>query len=196
MNSYPRMFPDENMVDHPTQTEVVLYRCKCKHCDRAQEELVRLCDLYGARFTLKWVERDTYLAGQYAGWTTPMVYVNGQKVSHYSTNVAQWEKAIKEGVVSVPSKIEGEIVDLVCYMDHGAKGSEHIPCAEACVKAGAPIGLLTYTGDTYLLVGDRTASTSYEKLRSLVGDRVVVVGNVFRRGGIQAIVVKNVEYTT
>jgi hypothetical protein len=190
------MFPEENMIDHPTQTEVVLYRCQCKHCNLAQEELLRLCDLYGARFTLKWVGRDTYMAGQYAGWTTPMVYVNGQKVSHYSINVAQWEKAIKEGLVAVPSKIEGEIVDLVCYMDHGAKGPEHIPCAEACVKAGAPIGLLTSTGENYLLVGDRTMSEPYEKLRNLVGDHIVVIGNVFRRGGVQAIVVKGAELPT
>ena len=35
--------------------------------------------------------------------------------------------------------IKGEIVDLMCYIDHGAKGEKHKGCAEKCIKGGGPV---------------------------------------------------------
>src|SRR5271154_3106622 len=38
--------------------------------------------------------------------------------------------------------IRGELVDLACYLDHGAKGEHHKACATSCALKGLPIGLL------------------------------------------------------
>ena len=50
--------------------------------------------------------------------------------------------------------IKGEVVDMMCYLDHGAKGDKHKGCAEKCIKAGGPVGLLTADDQLYLVVGD------------------------------------------
>ena len=50
--------------------------------------------------------------------------------------------------------IKGEVVDLMCYLDHGAKGEKHKGCASKCIKSGGPVGLLTADNQLYLVVGD------------------------------------------
>ena len=50
--------------------------------------------------------------------------------------------------------IKGEVVDLMCYLDHGAKGEKHKGCATKCIKGGGPVGLLTADNQLYLVVGD------------------------------------------
>ncbi len=46
--------------------------------------------------------------------------------------------------------VTGEIVDLACYLDHGARGMKHQQCALTCLKNGEPMGLLTSEGKVYL----------------------------------------------
>src|SRR3954454_7483575 len=36
--------------------------------------------------------------------------------------------------------VKGEIVDLMCYLDHAATGDKHAACASKCVKNGGPVG--------------------------------------------------------
>ena len=50
--------------------------------------------------------------------------------------------------------VTGEVVDLMCYLDHGAKGEKHAGCAEKCIKSGGPVGLLTKDNQLYLVVGN------------------------------------------
>src|ERR1043166_7317105 len=49
--------------------------------------------------------------------------------------------------------LTGEIVDLMCYADHGASGEQHAKCAATCIKGGGPVAILS-DGKTYLVVGD------------------------------------------
>jgi hypothetical protein len=30
--------------------------------------------------------------------------------------------------------VSGEIIDMVCYIDHGAVGAKHAECAQTCIK--------------------------------------------------------------
>ena len=43
------------------------------------------------------------------------------------------EKAEKE--------VTGEVVDMMCYVDHGAKGEKHAACAAKCIRGGGPAGI-------------------------------------------------------
>jgi len=60
----------------------------------------------------------------------------------------------KEKLAAASEKtLTGEIVDLMCYADHGATGEKHAQCAATCIKGGGPVAILS-DGKTYLVVGD------------------------------------------
>ena len=48
--------------------------------------------------------------------------------------------------------VVGEIIDFSCYLEIGKYGEKHRDCAQKCFRAGQPIGLLTSTGDIYMLM--------------------------------------------
>src|SRR3989344_9358244 len=50
--------------------------------------------------------------------------------------------------------VKGEIVDLMCYLDHGAVGEKHAKCAQTCIESGGPVGILTADGKVYLVIGE------------------------------------------
>jgi hypothetical protein len=80
--------------------------------------------------------------------------------------------------------IKGEVVDLMCYLDHGAKGEKHKSCAEKCIKSGGPVGILS--GDKlYLVVGDHKPINS--ELAAKAAETVSIKGKVVERDGMRMI---------
>ena len=80
--------------------------------------------------------------------------------------------------------VKGEIVDLMCYLDHGAKGEKHKGCAEKCIKSGGPVGLLS--GDEiYLVIGDHKPMN--EELAPRAGQKVTLKGKVVEKHGMKMI---------
>lgn len=77
-----------------SRAEVRLYRCRCKHCDAAEQELGHLALRYGAKVEVKYVDQQEGLK-DLAGWKTPIVEVNGKMVTHYEINAHKWEEAIQ-----------------------------------------------------------------------------------------------------
>src|SRR3954453_23667227 len=57
------------------------------------------------------------------------------------------------------TKVSGEILDLACYIDHGATGDKHEGCAKKCIEGGLPVGLKGDDGKTYLLIGEQSPLT-------------------------------------
>ena len=80
--------------------------------------------------------------------------------------------------------ITGEIVDLMCYVDHGAKGEKHKGCAEKCIKSGGPVGLLS-GDDLYLVIGDHKQMN--EELASKAAQTVTLKGKVVEKNGMKMI---------
>ena len=37
--------------------------------------------------------------------------------------------------------VTGEVLDMACYIDHGATGAKHAECAKTCIESGLPVGL-------------------------------------------------------
>src|SRR3974390_2205863 len=94
--------------------------------------------------------------------------------------IAAEEKAEAKGAEM--KEITGEIVDLMCYLDHGAQGQKHRGCATICIKKGGPIGLLS--GDQlYLLVGDHQPLN--EQLASKAAETAKFKGKVVERNGMK-----------
>jgi hypothetical protein len=80
--------------------------------------------------------------------------------------------------------IKGEVVDLMCYLDHGAKGEAHKGCATTCIKSGGPVGLLS--GDQlYLVVGDHKPMN--DALAAVAAQTVTLKGKVVERNGMKMI---------
>ena len=89
--------------------------------------------------------------------------------------------------------VQGEVVDLACYMGHQAMGKKHKDCAEMCIKGGMPIGLVTDKGDVYLMLEDHTNKEAYQSLKGMAGDQVKVLGDLHKRGRLEAIIVERAQ---
>lgn len=73
---------------------------------------------------------------------------------------------------------------MMCYLDHGAKGSKHRACASICIRNGGPVGLLS--GDQlYLVVGERKPIN--DQLASKASETVKLKGKIVERNGVKMI---------
>lgn len=91
--------------------------------------------------------------------------------------------------------MKGEIVDMACYSAHDGKGAKHAVCAKECVLSGAPIGLLMENGSVYLLLENHSKpkmKKPYLEARNKVAETVTIKGDLYKRGGLSAIVVNMV----
>src|SRR5258708_5878655 len=78
-----------------------------------------------------------------------------------------------------PQTLKGEVVDLMCYLDHGAKGEKHKGCANKCIKSGGPVGLLTSDNQLYLVIGDHAPIN--DVLAPKAGEMVTLKGIVVEK---------------
>ena len=84
-------------------------------------------------------------------------------------------------------KVQGEIVDLGCYVAHGARGEKHKSCAARCIAGGMPMGPLTASSKLYLLTLNHDDADPYQKAKELAGSKVEIAGTVAERDGIAAL---------
>jgi len=83
--------------------------------------------------------------------------------------------------------LTGEVVDTGCYLGHAEKGAKHQQCAALCIQKGMPMGLLTSTGDLYLLVPPHSNAEAYKKLKEMASQNVEVTGTIMERNGMKSI---------
>ena len=82
---------------------------------------------------------------------------------------------------SATKEVTGEIVDMMCYVDHNAKGAKHAGCAEKCIKGGGPVGILS-DDKVYLVVGAHKPMN--DELAPLAGKTVTLKGKMASNGGV------------
>jgi hypothetical protein len=90
----------------------------------------------------------------------------------------------EEGSSGQTKTLTGEVVDLMCYLDHGAKGEKHKSCAEKCIKGGGPVGLLS-DDQLYLVIGEHKPMN--DELSSKAAQTVTLKGKVVERNGMKMI---------
>ena len=81
--------------------------------------------------------------------------------------------------------ITGEVVDLACWLSDGKMGPDHAKCAQTCVKGGTPAGIVTESGQVYLVV---VHGKDGKSPLDHVGERVEVKGHTVERGGMNGII--------
>ena len=101
--------------------------------------------------------------------------------------VSVWsvQAAEEHGDAGKQVTVKGEVLDMTCYLDHGAKGEKHAQCASTCISSGLPVGLKGEDGKTYLLVGDHKPLNS--TLADQAGKTITVKGKLASRDGIHMI---------
>jgi hypothetical protein len=79
-------------------------------------------------------------------------------------------------------EVTGEVVDMMCYVDHNAVGEKHgQSCGAKCIKSGGPVGVVE-NGKAYLVVGEHKPMN--DQLAEYCGKTVTLKGKMAERGGI------------
>src|ERR1043166_1307969 len=79
-------------------------------------------------------------------------------------------------------EVTGEVVDMMCYVDHNAVGEKHgQACGAKCIKSGGPVGIVE-NGKWFLVVGDKKPMN--DQLADYCGKTITLKGKVAERGGI------------
>src|SRR3989440_3353456 len=86
-------------------------------------------------------------------------------------------------------EVTGEVVDMMCYVDHNAVGEKHgQSCGSKCIKNGGPVGIVS-EGKADLVGGEHKPIN--DQLAEYCGKTITLKGKLAERGGIAMI--ENVE---
>jgi len=89
------------------------------------------------------------------------------------------------GDTAASKEVTGEVVDMMCYVDHNAVGEKHgQSCGSMCIKNGGPVGIVS-EGKAYLMVGEHKPIN--DELAEYCGKSITVKGKLAERGGIAMI---------
>src|SRR5712691_10092634 len=95
------------------------------------------------------------------------------------------EQGKQDAGTSAEKTVSGEIVDMMCYVDHNAVGEKHgQSCGAKCIKNGGPVGIVS-DGKAYLVVGEHKPMN--DQLAEYCGKTVTLKGKMAERGGIAMI---------
>jgi hypothetical protein len=95
------------------------------------------------------------------------------------------EEQHEHGKDAAASKeVTGEVVDMMCYIDHNAMGDKHSACGAKCIKSGGPVGVVE-NGKAYLVVGEHKPIN--EQLADSCGKTITIKGKLAERGGVAMI---------
>jgi len=81
--------------------------------------------------------------------------------------------------------VKGEVLDMACYLDHGAHGEKHADCAKTCIESGLPVGIKGEDGKTYLLIGEHEPIN--KQLAAYAAKTITVKGKLVERDGFRMI---------
>jgi hypothetical protein len=100
--------------------------------------------------------------------------------------IAQEHEHGKENLsASAEKTVSGEVVDMMCYVDHNATGEKHgQSCGAKCIRSGGPVGIVS-DGKAYLVVGEHKPIN--DQLAEYCGKTITVKGKMAERGGMAMI---------
>jgi hypothetical protein len=90
--------------------------------------------------------------------------------------------------------VRGYVIDSACLFLKKLDKPVGKECALNCAKAGSPLVILAEDGKVYLPISSEMPATGQnDRLMKFAGDKVVVRGKVFERGGSHAIVIEEID---
>jgi hypothetical protein len=101
---------------------------------------------------------------------------------HNGAGHSQHDKSTEEKQSSRIT-VTGEVLDLACYIDHGAMGAKHADCAATCIKSGLPVGIKSASdGKVYMLIGEHKPMN--QELAKYAAKSISVTGKLVVRDGM------------
>lgn len=91
------------------------------------------------------------------------------------------------------TSLEGEIVDVSCFVGLEQKEHHQGRCTKSCLLDGTPIGLATPGGALYLLLENSVDKKPYQLAKQTPSQKVRILGRTFTRSGFQAVTVDRLE---
>ena len=89
--------------------------------------------------------------------------------------------------------VTGYVIDSACMYVKKLDKPIGTDCARKCALAGSPLVILAVDGTVYLPISaDMPAKGQNERLLAFAGERVVVSGVVYARGGSHAMVIDSI----
>ncbi len=85
--------------------------------------------------------------------------------------------------------VQGEILDMTCYLHKGSTGRRHRACAVMCAEKGLPIGILTDKDEVFLLIEDHDDPAPYAAAAKLAGRKAALKGKKYSKGAVTGIMV-------
>ena len=90
--------------------------------------------------------------------------------------------------------IKGYVIDSACLFIKNLGKPISKECALNCAKAGSPLVILADDGTIYLPISSEMPATGQnERLMKFAGDKVIIRGKVFERGGAHALVIEEIN---
>lgn len=97
-------------------------------------------------------------------------------------------------------QVQGEIIDTWCYISEIMGGSEavlgtaHHQCAVWCAAGGIPVGLLSESGDIYMILklGDSDVSNANPRILEIQSSRISVDADLHERDGIKYLLIDQI----
>lgn len=92
--------------------------------------------------------------------------------------------------------ISGLVRDIACPLQNKQSTARRFnrDCAEACARQGSPLAILVDDGTMYLSISESMPDSNQRpRLLPFVGKYVRVVGDVYERKGLHAIVIKKID---
>ncbi|HIC34829.1 MAG TPA: hypothetical protein EYO78_08485 [Gammaproteobacteria bacterium] len=103
--------------------------------------------------------------------------------------------------VSMPSlatqqvTVRGEIIDSVCFIKSGARGSDHRGCAQTCADNGIPLALLEEGTDQVIwLASSASMESPNADLKAHASHTVEITGEYAERGGAKILVISEIKH--
>jgi len=88
--------------------------------------------------------------------------------------------------------INGQVVDIACFIGHGTNGAKHAKCAETCARAGNPLAIYdAAAGQVYIPVSMNHKNPN-EKLMPFIEKKVKVTGTLLEKSGVKGIAIEQV----
>jgi hypothetical protein len=90
--------------------------------------------------------------------------------------------------------INGYVMDSACTFKNHLKEPVSAECTEKSARAGSPLVIQADDGTIYLPIsGEIPAAGQNDKLMKFAGQKVIVTGTTYARGGSRAIVIEKIE---
>jgi hypothetical protein len=138
-----------------------------------------------------------YIKSKVAPWRQVALFVFTAILATAASSYAQDMKDVKDMSMKMDKSpkattIQGEVIDMACYMTKGQHGADHADCAQMCINNGLPVGILDKSGHVYLCMTS-TQKPANSLLVQYAAKQVKVTGTVYKKGGMDMLAVDKVE---